>query len=204
MTDEVGRTGARATTTGRTSRSPTPSRRRVDLLHVHEDWIRRLEKQGLLDRELEFLPIAQAVRRPAERHGARPRPSCRSLLAYTKIVLAGRADRERPARRPVPAGRLFALLPDADARAVREPIGQHPLRREIIVTQVVNELVNLAGITFYHRVSQETGASEVDLVRAHQVCSQIYGVASCSSRSTPWTTRSTPRSRPRCGSRYAR
>ena len=26
------------------------------LLHVHEDWIQRLERDGLLDRELEFLP----------------------------------------------------------------------------------------------------------------------------------------------------
>ena len=32
----------------------------------------------------------------------------------------------------------------------------HPLRREIIVTQVVNNLVNFAGITFFHRLSQET------------------------------------------------
>ena len=33
------------------------------LLHVHEDWVRRLERQGLLDRELEFLPSAQGGRR---------------------------------------------------------------------------------------------------------------------------------------------
>ena len=26
------------------------------LMHVHESWIRRLERQGLIDREIEFLP----------------------------------------------------------------------------------------------------------------------------------------------------
>ena len=29
---------------------------------------------------------------------------------------------------------------------------RHPLRREIIVTQVVNDLVNGAGMTFCHRL----------------------------------------------------
>ncbi|MEJ7743296.1 MAG: NAD-glutamate dehydrogenase domain-containing protein [Nocardioidaceae bacterium] len=29
------------------------------LMHVHESWIRRLERRGLLDREIEFLPSAK-------------------------------------------------------------------------------------------------------------------------------------------------
>ena len=34
---------------------------RVGTLHVHEDWMRRLERQGLLNRELEFLPSRKQV-----------------------------------------------------------------------------------------------------------------------------------------------
>ena len=51
----------------------------------------------------------------------------------------------------------------------------HPLRREIIVTQVVNNLVNFAGITFFHRLSQETSASAEEIARAHFVCREVYG-----------------------------
>ena len=40
------------------------------LLHVHEDWIRRLERQGLLDRALEALPSRKTV---AARHRAQAR-----------------------------------------------------------------------------------------------------------------------------------
>ncbi|MEP6667496.1 MAG: NAD-glutamate dehydrogenase, partial [Nocardioidaceae bacterium] len=39
----------------------------------------------------------------------------------------------------------------------------------------VNNLVNFAGITFFHRLSQETSASAEELARAHFVCREVYG-----------------------------
>ena len=60
----------------------------------------------------------------------------------------------------------------------------HPLRREIIVTQVVNDLVNLAGITFFHRLASETGA---DRGRAHPrplVAREIFGSPAAARRSS--------------------
>jgi glutamate dehydrogenase len=52
---------------------------------------------------------------------------------------------------------------------------EHPLRREIIVTQVVNDLVNGAGMTFWPRLAGETGASPADLTRANFVAREIFG-----------------------------
>jgi glutamate dehydrogenase len=40
---------------------------------------------------------------------------------------------------------------------------------------VVNQLVNGAGMTFFHRLSQETGASAEELVRANFVAREIFG-----------------------------
>ena len=34
------------------------------LLHVHEDWMRTLEKRGVLNREIEGLPSSRAVTPP--------------------------------------------------------------------------------------------------------------------------------------------
>jgi glutamate dehydrogenase len=51
---------------------------------------------------------------------------------------------------------------------------EHRLRRDIIVTQVVNNVVNTAGITFVFRLSQETGATADDLVRAHVVAQAVF------------------------------
>jgi glutamate dehydrogenase len=56
-----------------------------------------------------------------------------------------------------------------------EQIRHHPLRREIIVTQVVNDLVNGAGMTFVPRLSGETGAGAAELTRANFVAREIFG-----------------------------
>ena len=58
------------------------------LLHVHEDWMRSLERRGLLNRELEGLPSRREVARRLEKGEALTVPELSVLMAYTKIVLA--------------------------------------------------------------------------------------------------------------------
>jgi glutamate dehydrogenase len=53
-------------------------------------------------------------------------------------------------------------------------IAQHPLRREILVTSVVNDLVNDAGITFVHRLREETAQPGVDIARAYLVARDAF------------------------------
>ena len=91
------------------------------LLHVHEDFMRRLEQDGVLDREIEGLPSRREVRRRLERGQALTAPELSVLMAWTKIVLADELLGRRPARRPVPRPRPEGLLPDRDARAVPRP-----------------------------------------------------------------------------------
>ncbi len=43
------------------------------------------------------------------------------------------------------------------------------------MTSVVNDLVNGAGMTFFHRLSEETAASADELVRANFVAREIFG-----------------------------
>src|SRR4051794_16169348 len=58
------------------------------LLHVHEDWMKSLERTGVLNRELEGLPTSRGVRRRADRGEGLTTPELSVLLAWTKIVLA--------------------------------------------------------------------------------------------------------------------
>jgi glutamate dehydrogenase len=60
-------------------------------------------------------------------------------------------------------------------KGFQDQIGVHPLRREIIVTQVVNDLVNGAGMTYWPRLAGETGASPAELTRANFVAREIFG-----------------------------
>jgi glutamate dehydrogenase len=57
----------------------------------------------------------------------------------------------------------------------RAQMEEHPLRREIIVTQIVNALVNGAGMTYFHRLSGETGATPAEITRANFVAREIFG-----------------------------
>jgi len=56
-------------------------------------------------------------------------------------------------------------------------IRAHPLRREIIATCVVNQMVNLSGISFDHRMTEDTGASVVDVTRAWLVARAVFDFA---------------------------
>ena len=144
------------------------------LLHVHEDWMRTLEKQGLLHREIEGLPSRAEVRRRIERHEGLTLPELAVLLSWTKIVLADELLGSDLPDDPYLVQDLMAYFPSAMRERFAEQILDHPLRREIIVTQVVNDLVNGAGMTYWPRLAGETGASAAELTRANFVAREIY------------------------------
>jgi glutamate dehydrogenase len=51
---------------------------------------------------------------------------------------------------------------------------RHRLRREIITTTLVNEVVNRSGTSFVYRAMEETGASAADVIRAYVVVRDVY------------------------------
>ena len=144
------------------------------LLHVHADWIRRLERAGLLNRAIEFLPDNKEISRRRDQDRGLTQPELAVLMAYTKIVLAEELlDSEVPDE-PFMRGHLYRYFPTAMRQDYREQMDSHPLRREIIVTQVVNELVNTGGITCFQRLSGETGATASELARAHAIAAELF------------------------------
>ena len=91
------------------------------LLHVHEDWMRQLEKRGVLNRELEGLPTTRQVRRMLERGDGLSAPELSVLLAWTKIVLAEELlDSDLPDD-PYCQVDLTAYFPARDPRGLRRP-----------------------------------------------------------------------------------
>jgi glutamate dehydrogenase len=145
------------------------------LLHVHEDWMRTLEKQGVLNRELEGLPTSRQVKRRIERGEGLTLPELSVLLAWTKIVLADKLITSDLPDDPYCHVDLVGYFPTQLKQGFEQSIASHPLRREIIVTQVVNDLVNGAGMTFWPRLAGETGASPEELTRANFVAREIFG-----------------------------
>ena len=141
------------------------------LMHVHQDWVRRLEKEGLLDRQLEFLPsVTEFKKRKADGRGLTS-PELSVLIAYTKIVMEAELLKTSLPDDPFLKHKLASYFPKAIQERFTDQIQGHQLRREIITTQVVNEFVNTSGITAYHRLSLETGGTVEDVVRANLAAS---------------------------------
>jgi len=145
------------------------------LLHVHEDWMRALERRDLLNRELEALPTRREVAARIERGSGLAGPELSVLMAYTKIVLADELLTTDLADDPFLRGDLFSYFPLPLRQGYRNAMEEHPLRHDIVVTQLVNQLVNSAGTTYVHRLSGETGASVRDLTMAHFLAREIFG-----------------------------
>jgi glutamate dehydrogenase len=97
------------------------------------------------------------------------------LLAYTKIVLADEILNSDLPDDPYLADRLVNYFPSAMRDRYAAVMPNHRLRREIIATVVVNEFVDASGITCFHRLSVETGASAADIIRAQIAARAIFG-----------------------------
>ena len=137
--------------------------------------MRTLEQPGVLNRELEGLPTSRDVRRRIDRGEGLTMPELSVLLAWTKIVLADELIESDLPDDPYCHVDLIAYFPTQLSEGFEAAIASHPLRREIIVTQVVNDLVNGAGMTFWPRLTGETGATPEELTRANFVAREIFG-----------------------------
>ena len=136
------------------------------MINVHGRYIHTLEAEGWLDRALEFLPTDRQL---AERQSAGlglTTPEFSVLMAYTKNATAHEILRSELPDDPFLEAELVRYFPPEMQTRFRAEIRGHQLRREIVTTQLVNQMVNLSGISFDHRITEQTGASVLDIARA--------------------------------------
>jgi glutamate dehydrogenase len=146
----------------------------ANLMHVHHAYVSALEAKGKLDRALEFLPTDRQFRERMQSGRGLTSPELAVLLAYTKNTIHAQLVGSTLTDDPYLRNALHAYFPDALRERYPDRIDEHPLRREIITTTVVNELVNQAGTTFAFRLGMETGATIEDLARAHTVAGVVF------------------------------
>ena len=146
------------------------------LLNVHARQIRQLEARRGLNRELEALPSEKDIGRRLETGTGLTSPELATLMAHVKlalkeVVLAGDLPDQE-----VFAARLPQYFPEQLRTAFAGDIRTHQLRREIVTTMVVNDVVNVGGITFAYRVTEDAGVDYVDAVRAFAAAEAIFGI----------------------------
>jgi glutamate dehydrogenase len=144
------------------------------MVSVHGRLMTSLEERHGLDRSLAILPTrAQWQVREAEGEGLTS-PELSTLMAHVKLGLTSEV--------------LASDLPDAEVFRARLPeyfpaplrdrfvgaIREHPLRREITTTLLVNEVVDRGGITYAYRLTEELAVSAADAVRAYSVVVAVF------------------------------
>jgi glutamate dehydrogenase len=141
----------------------------VKRLGSKQHFIRTLEQQGLLDRQIEFLPSdAELSARKARGQGL-TRPELSVLLSYSKLVaFAQLLDSDIP-EDPYLSKELQRYFPTPLQKKYADAMERHRLKREIIATAVTNQTINRMGATFLMRMQEDTGRSIAEVAKAYTI-----------------------------------
>jgi glutamate dehydrogenase len=146
------------------------------LLPVHAMHIKYLVSEHGLNRELEALPSQKEILRRAGAGLGLTSPELATLMAHVKLTLKGQLLKTDLPDQEVFAARLPRYFPSALRDRFGPEIRSHQLRREIVTTMLVNDLVDTAGISYDYRITTDVGVSSVDAVRAYAATDAIFGV----------------------------
>ncbi len=175
MTDEVGALVLRNNYAQNTALALAQAQS-SSMLHAQQRFMRRLVRDGHLDRALEFLPTDRQIRDRLNTGRGLTQPETAVLLAYTKITVADALIHTGLPDDPYLQRLLHAYFPSALHDRFAEQVDAHALRREIVTTVLVNDTVNTGGTSFLHRMREETGASLEEVVRAHTAARAIFSL----------------------------
>lgn len=146
----------------------------VHNIDAHAGLIRDLEREGILNRELEYLPSEDEIQeRRLEKKGL-TRPELCVLLAYAKIDAFNKLLQS-----DLPEDNYFhnvvvRYFPTPLREKFSEVITVHSLAREIIATTVCNQMINRLGVSNLYFLRQLTGAHTADVIRAFNATRDIF------------------------------
>jgi glutamate dehydrogenase len=148
----------------------------ADRLDSDARFMRTLEKAGKLNRGIEFLPSEEVLAERAQAHLGLTRPETAVLLAYSKIAHYDELLASALPDDPALQDDLVSYFPHVLGERFEGAIHRHRLRREIIATVVINDLINRMGATFVSDMRDRTGAAPEDVARAYLAARAAFEV----------------------------
>jgi len=139
-------------------------------------FIHGLEREGQLNRELEFIPSDDEISDRVASSQGLTRPELSVLIAYGKMVLKDALNIPAITDNAYHGKLLIDAFPEILRKKFNSHMQQHPLRSEIIATKLTNNMVNDMGLNFVFRLQEETGANVEDIANAYAVVHGIFNV----------------------------
>jgi len=139
-----------------------------------QHFVAKLEEQGILNRQLEFLPEDDQLTERRARGEGLSRPELSVLLSYSKIVVYQQLLASDLHEDPYLSRELIRYFPQPLQERFAPVMEEHRLRREIIATQVTNSMVNRMGVSFCLRMQEDTHASPAAVAKAFTIAREIF------------------------------
>jgi glutamate dehydrogenase len=150
-------------------------RQALPMANVHARYLNLLEAEGWIDRSLEFLPSDKQIAERQATGTGLTTPEFSVLLAYTKTTNIELLERSNLPDDPYLEPDLVRYFPAPLRKRFPLQIARHRLRREIVATQLGNQMVNISGISFDHRVTEDSGVGVVEISRAWVAARDVLG-----------------------------
>ena len=146
----------------------------ADQLKEYTRFIHALEKDGKLNRELEFLPTDEVLAERMVKGAGLTRPEMSILTAYGKMVLKEQLVLPEIFENNYFKQQLFQAFPQVLQERYAAEMETHPLKAEIIATKLANMLVNDMGANFTQRMMEETGASIAEVAISFAIARDLF------------------------------
>jgi glutamate dehydrogenase len=144
-------------------------------LDDHTELMRLLEREGLLNRVIEYLPDEDALKERRTRGIGLTRPELAVLIAYSKISLYQAVLESEVADDPFFVRDLLANFPDSMVQRYRIELANHRLKREIVATILSNALVNRMGAGFAQLWAEDHGLMRAEVLKGYATAHQVFG-----------------------------
>ncbi|WP_417422268.1 NAD-glutamate dehydrogenase [Halomonas sp.] len=141
-------------------------------------FISELEVAGQIDRELEFLPTDDVLKERASNQQGMRLPELSVLISYAKSTLKGDLITSDVPDDTYIHRHLERLFPSVLTERYQPEMYEHRLKREIVATQVANDLVDHMGIVFVRRLRDSTGAGRADIARNYVIARDSFNLLS--------------------------
>jgi glutamate dehydrogenase len=148
----------------------------ASMLSVHARMIKDFVADHGLNRELEALPSEKEIRRRTDAGLGLTSPELATLMAHVKLALKEDVLASDLPDQEVFAARLPWYFPARLRDQFYGEIRSHQLRREIITTMLVNDLVDTSGISYAYRITEDVGVGPVDAARSYMATNAIFRI----------------------------